>query len=126
MVPLPIARLPSVGASPVHPASRAATIPADSVWRANAPSSSALEDRLERRLEVGQTYPVELLAVDEERGRRVDAKRLGGARADGGDVIEQPLIGETFLEALLGEACLPGKLEQFRPRVTLDEGPIVL
>src|SRR5262245_63925676 len=89
-------------------------------------SVSALEDGLKRLLEIGEGYPIELLAVDEERRRRADAERLGGARTDGGDVIEQLLIGEAFLEAFLGEACLLGKFQELRARVTFDEGPVVL
>src|SRR5262249_34316058 len=65
-IPSPIEMLPSVVASPVHPASATATNHADSVWRpGNAPLVSALEDRLERLLEIGEAYPAELLAVDE-------------------------------------------------------------
>src|SRR5690349_18399657 len=68
-------RPPSVGTSPEHPASAAATITADRMadkfWRpGNTPSLSALG--FEGLLEVLERDPVELLAVDEERRRRVD------------------------------------------------------
>ena len=70
--------------------------------------------------------PRQLLAVDEEGRRRVHAELLGAARAHGGDVIEELLVGQALVEALLGEARLLGHLEELGPRVAAHEGPGLL
>ena len=118
-------RLPSVGPSPVHPA-RAATIAIAASWRRPGNTPSVLQlFRIGAKAfsKSSSDAPVELLAVDEEGRRRAHPERVGAARAHGGDVVEQLLVGQALVEALLGEARLLGELEELRPRVALARRP---
>src|SRR5581483_3253563 len=129
----PPASVGSVGPSPAQPASMAATVNADRVWRpGNAPllvssRSSALQNRGEGLVElVERGRGVHLLAIDEEGRRGVDAEGVGGTRADGRDVVQQLLVGEALLERLLGETRLLGDFQELGLGVAAHEGPLVL
>src|SRR5262245_40791457 len=87
---------------------------------------SALEIGLEFLLEaLDRQGARHLLAVDENRRRRVDAELGGGPLARLFDVVEQLLIRQALLKSLLGEARLLGDLLERRQRL-LDRPALLL
>src|SRR5690606_15287601 len=87
---------------------------------------SALQKWLESPVEIGdRATALKALAIDEERGRRVNAELLIRLSAHFLDLLMQLIVREALVKSLLGEPGLLGDLEQLGCGIVTDD-PLVL
>src|SRR5258705_4467273 len=81
------------------------TVPNES--NASGPSESAFQQGFNALVEFLEAlFALDHLAIDEKGRRRIDLQHIGGELLIAGDLVEQRLILEAFLDGLLAQSGL--------------------